>query len=867
MAEKKNPGKGSEGERTFIKGIGFIGAGAGGQSTMVDVKDGKIVRIRPLHYDWKYKPEELGLWEIEARGKKLKAPTKQLASPLALCYKKRVYSPNRILYPLKRVDFDPNGERNIANRGKSGYVRISWDEALDIIVSEINRVREKYGPYAVFVQGDGHGETKIVHGCHGCQWKLLSLLGGYTLQVRNPDSWEGWWWGAKHVWGMEPVGQLLQSNTIVDVAQNGELLLHWGCDAETTTWGWGGQVASKLLYWFTELGIKQIFVCPDLNYSAAVHADKWIPILPNTDAALQLAIAYVWITEDTYDKDFIATHTIGFDKVRDYVLGNEDGIPKTPKWAEPLCGVPSRIIKALAREWAKRRTSIGHCNGGSYIRGPYSTEPARLECVLLGMQAIGRPGVQQVRFIEWGNFGIQADMAVPRTKFMPAPMAAYTGWDNFNPALTPMQMIPKDKVPDAILNPPVTWYGGQMLFVESEYQFIQSTYPMEGCSEVHMIWTDSPSWMTSWNHGNALIDAYRSPKIEFIFGEHQWFENEIMFADIILPVNTKLEELDIAADFMGGQVKGILYEEQCVESLGESKSDYDIACLIAERLGILEEYTDGMSIEERIKFGFDHSGAGDYISFEDFKEKGYWTAPIHPDWDCYPRGLSAFYKDPENNPLETPTGKMEFYSEALATYFPDDEERPPYPKWIPCGETHQESLLCENARQYPLLVVSNHPRWGVHAQHDDVTWFREIKTCKIKGPDGYLYHTVWINPKDAAERGIADGDVVKIYNDRGATLCGAYVTERMMPGVISSDHGAKYDPIVHGELDRGGAINIISPHNTTSKNCAGMATSGYLAEMERANLNELQRQYPEAFQRPFHPTAGPIVDAFLHKEK
>ncbi|MEE8619375.1 MAG: hypothetical protein V3S84_04530, partial [Dehalococcoidales bacterium] len=192
-----------------------------------------------------------------------------------------------------------------------------------------------------------------------------------------------------------------------------------GCDAETTSWGWAGQIASRLMYWFTELGIKSIFVCPDLNYSAAIHADKWIPILPNTDAALQFAIAYVWITGGTYDKEYVATHTIGFDKVRDYVLGKEDGIPKTPKWAARITGVPSRIIKALAREWASKATSIAHGNGGGMIRGPYSTEPARMEVILLGMQGLGKPGVAQLKLIEWCLFGDFNQQALPRALVIP----------------------------------------------------------------------------------------------------------------------------------------------------------------------------------------------------------------------------------------------------------------------------------------------------------------------------------------------------------------------------------------------------------------------------------------------------------------
>ena len=177
---------------------------------------------------------------------------------------------------------------------------------------------------------------------------------------------------------------------IPDIAENSELLLFWGSDPETTPWGWNGQIVSRLCYWFTELGIKQVYVCPDLNYGTAVHADKWIPIRPNTDAALQLAIAYIWIKEGTYDKEYIATHSVGFEKFEDYVLGKEDGVPKTADWAAEKTGIPVWTIKALARDWAKKATSIVHSNGGSDVRGPYSTEPARLEVILLGMQGTGQ---------------------------------------------------------------------------------------------------------------------------------------------------------------------------------------------------------------------------------------------------------------------------------------------------------------------------------------------------------------------------------------------------------------------------------------------------------------------------------------------
>src|SRR3974377_1422034 len=190
-------------------------------------------------------------------------------------------------------------------------------------------------------------------------------------------------------------------NTMQDCIQHSQLVLFWGCDPETTPWGFSGQAVSRLLYFWKEIGIKQVYICPDLNYGAAVHADKWIPVLPNTDAALPLAIAYVWIKEGTYDKDYVATHVTGFEKFVDYVMGKEDGIPKTPEWASEKCGVPEWTIKALARHWAKKVVSIMHGNGGSYIRGPYSSEPARLEIMLLGMRGLGKPGVHQAKVLEW----------------------------------------------------------------------------------------------------------------------------------------------------------------------------------------------------------------------------------------------------------------------------------------------------------------------------------------------------------------------------------------------------------------------------------------------------------------------------------
>jgi anaerobic selenocysteine-containing dehydrogenase len=230
--------------------------------------------------------------------------------------------------------------------------------------------------------------------------------------------------------------------------------------------------------------------------------------------------------------------------------------------------------------------------------------------------------------------------------------------------------------------------------------------------------------------------------------------------------------------------------------------------------------------------------------------------------------LRQFYEDPENNPLGTPSGKLEFYSQRLADHFPDDEERPPIPKWIEKGPTHDERISSQRARKYPLLMISNHGRWRVHAQCDDISWTRETPTGKVKGWDGYMYEPLWLHPKTAAERGIKSGDIVKIYNERGTVLGGAYVTERLMPGVAYMDHVARVDSIIPGKLDRGGAINLISPIGISSKNATGMATSGYLVEVEKvsmAQMEEWRQQYPEAFEREYDPASGLRFNAWVER--
>ena len=862
-------------DKSVIKPLGFCGSGATSDPGRVDVKDGKIVRIRPLHYSERYTREELNYYEIKKGEKTFDQGFKTLLSPMALGYKKRVYSKNRVLYPLKRVDWDPEGERNPQNRGNSKYERISWDEAIEIIASEIKRVTDTYGSNSILCQGDGHGEDKVAQGTHGCNISLFYLLGGSTVQARQPDSWEGWYWGATLVWGMSPMGQsLFQREVFRDITENGDAVMYWGCDPETTPLGWGGQVASRMCYWFNDIGVLSIFVSPDVNYSNGIHADKWIPVLPNTDAALQLAIAYVWLTEGTYDQEYLDTHAIGFETFADYVLGKgPDGVEKTPAWAAEKCGVPSYRIKALARYWARHRVSIAHGNGGGYIRSAYSHEPGRLEILLLGMQALGKPGANQFKFIEWNMLGNPDFNPLPVSEKYPLLISAYHGWDM---RVDNTSFVPKTLTAKAIAlkkGEKLKWFGHTVCLYPYNDQFLPFEFPLEGDDGIHMVWSDSPCWSTCWNCGNEFQDALRGDNVEFVLMQHQWFENDCLFADIILPISTLMEGPDIAGESSNGQMGFLYYADQAIEPLGESVSDYEAVCRIAKKLeeyggiyeNLYERYTGGNSIEDWIRIGCEQSGYAEYTDFENLLEKEFVAAPIDSEWKTGNKGLFNFWKDPENHPLPNTTGLLQYYSSELEAMFPDDDVRGPYPKWIEETDELHERISCERAKDYPFLLVSNHPRYRVHAQHDDNSWLREIGTTKVVGPDGYAYEAVWVHPSDAEKLGIEEGDVVALFNERGTVLGGAHVTERIMPGAVYQDHGSHTDPIIAGlgGLDRGGANNLICPAETTSKNAAGEITNGFLVGLKKVDVFELAEQYPEQFGRAYDCGCGLIPDSYM----
>ena len=617
----------------------MVGDQAGGTPVFVHVKDGRIIRVRPMIF----KDEEAKPWSIKAGGKVFTGPKRASGGPWDMSIRRRVYNPDRVKYPLKRVGYVPGGKTNTENRGKSDYVRISWDEALDISTGELERMKTTYGNSAILSVASGHASTGMLNG-HAVTRRALRFWGGATSMNRNPDSWEGWYWGAEHVWGLEwACGIGTWKDLLEDTMQNSDISIFWSYDPEQSGLI-GGQDKALWLLWLKELGKKMIFIAPDLNYTAGTKADKWIPIRPGTDAALAAAIAYTWINEGTYDDTYVHSHGVGFEKWKDYIVGNEDGMPKTPEWAEHITGVQAPVIRALSREWASKKVHLAMRYCGA-ARTPYATEWARMMVFLQMMQGLGRPGVSIHPIASAAPIDPRLETRIPIKMHGEYCMFESIAPKSGNPV---KQTLHQPLIPEAISNPPVSWYGGK-IGAPAEDQFRKITYPMPGYSEIHMIWSDTVGNITNWNNTKRWAEAYRNPKIETIVAQSTFLENDALFADIILPVCTQLEREDFGypgnvslkgkkdeplAEGRGSDANNFLvvYMKKCIEPLYESKSDYEIGRLLAKRLGVEKEYTDGNTEEGWIKKLFQASLASDYVNFEEFKEKGYYVLKHPDDW-------------------------------------------------------------------------------------------------------------------------------------------------------------------------------------------------------------------------------------------
>ncbi len=830
-----------------------------GGPVRVYVNDGVITRMRPIVFD----DSDAASWTIDARGRTFSPPRKTTLQSYEVPERQRVYE-NRIHYPLKRKHFDPKGDRHPELRGKDEYERISWDEALDIVSGEITRIRSEYGPAAITAMTSSHHNWGFLHYKLGPLGRFFNIL-GYSMCLDNPDSWEGWHWGATHTWGYWwRLGHCEQSELLQDALKNTEQVIFWSVDPNSTSYMYSGQDNLIWRVWMKELGIQFVVVDPYCNCTAGSMGDKWLAPRPGTDAALAEAIGHVWLTEDTYDHFFVENRTFGFEEWKKHILGQDGSTPRTPEWAAEICDIPAHTIRSLAREWAAKKTmlAVGSIFGATgACRQAFATEWARLCIYLMAMQGFGRPGVNF-----WGG---TAGAAPIDYRFR---MFGYSdnGWDAFGtvaeksyfPHGNPVtQKTYRILLPEIVMDPPVSWIGEGFCGNSIEQQYHRFTCPEPGPdgAPIKMIHRHGGSFISTMTDTNKWVRMYQHENLEFVVMQDCHWQSETMFGDVILPASTNFEHSDLSEwgaaggygfnDFNSNH-RVCIYQQKCIEPLWESKPDYDIYTLLAERLGFKDEYTEGHSIDDWNRIVFDKSDLPKYVTWEEFTEKGYFVVPAMPAdeeprvsfrWFYEGRESDVYSEDrtPPGPPktgsgLATPSGKVEFVSQTLTAFDPDDEERPPMARYIPSWEGYDTPGLAD---EYPLQLISPHPRFSYHTHHDNKShWLDDIPAHRVK-KDGYAWWPMRINPHDAAPRGISEGDIVKLFNDRATVLCIAHVTERVRPGTIHSyEAAANYDPLEPGKAgspDRGGCVNLLTPSRMVSKNAPGEANNSCLIDVAK----------------------------------
>lgn len=833
--------------------------GTNGGPLFVYVKDGKILRITPMDLE----ADDAPSWTIEARGRKFTPPRRTSLASHGMCQKSMVYSKNRLLYPMKRVDFDPNGNRNTQNRGKSEFVRISWDEALTIVTNEIKRCKAK-GPGAIAVSNGSHhqwGNLGHYLSAFNRFWNLV----GVTKLVHNPDSWEGWYWGAMHHWGNSMrLGTPEFYGTVEDCLKEAEMIVFWSSDPDAT-YGFEGTVRRQ---WAKELGIKMVHIDPHLNHTAAHLGGKWISPKPGTDAALAQALCHVWITEGLYDKSFVANNTTGFDEWQAYILGKTDGTARTPEWQETETGVPARDVRALAREWGRKKTYLGAgswgCGLGGANRGPMGVQWARMMTILGAMQGMGRPGVN------FGNlqFGAPVDFSFYFPGYAEGSMSgdlAYSANSANNyqrmPHIVTMssvrQSIPRIYLPEAIMKGKAMGYLTDVSSVRG--QFFPFGYPSPGHVPVEMIYKYGSASFGTMVDSNRWVKMYQSENLSFVVNQSVWKEGETNYSDVILPACTVFERWDLGEWYNVGagyvhhmysmnNHRVISLQHKCIEPLGESKSDYDIFLAVSERLGMGALYSEGGNTElDWCQRAFESSDVAQHMSWREFLKKGYYVVPAVPEPARAPTAYRWFYegrkKDvPEPYPLpsdyvefgkglQTPSGKFEFIPQTLKTA--NDPGRPPLNTYMP---TFEDPSRDKELAGYPLQLLSPHSRYPFHVMGDDEgSILRDIREHRI-WVDGHFYLVARINRQDARLRGIKDGDLIRLWNDRGSVLCAAQVTDRLRPGVVSaSTASAEYRPIGEpgNSTDQGGCVNLLNSHRPITEKTHSIKPNTTLIQVEK----------------------------------
>lgn len=714
---------------------------------LAEVKDGTVVRMLPDQ-------------DPEDSFERMKA----IPCVRGRAQKWRVYSPERVKYPMKRV----------GKRGEGKFERITWEEALDTIANKLTEVKEKYGNEAIYYHyatGQIAGGIDNTYKGVGPIARLMHMFGGYV-------NFYGTYSSACYSAAL-PYITNMGSNSSDDLS-NSKLVVLFAFNPLVTISGGKGMGYHCLKA--KEAGAKFIVVDPIYNDTAIATEADWVPIYPGTDCALIAALAYVIVKENLYDKEFMATYAVGFDEdtlpegaprnssYMAYIMGRgSDKVAKTPEWAATITGIPADRIVKLAREIASTKP-CAILQGLGWQRRAYGEQPVRALPILAAMTGNfgvvgGGTGTRQTggTSISIGSFPAgENPIKTTISVFM---------WPDFIERGTEMTNGPRDRIK-----------GAEKLNANMKF-----------------MWNWAGNCITNQHSDiNGTVKMLQDDtKLEFIVTSEVVMTHSAKMSDIVLPDTTHFEAENITGGSAEGKSNFVLFNHQLIEPMYEAKDVLWVAEQLADRLGLGEQFREGHATREdwlRDIVTIAQEKNEDFPTYEEFKEIGYYKKTGGGGFIAG----KAFREDPVANPLKTPTGKIEIYSPTMAEQN-DPAEIPAIPEYIPEWEGVSDPLR----EKYPLLMVGHHSVQRSHSTFDNVAAMQEAHI-----------QALWMNTLDAEARGIKNGDMVKVFNGRGVVRVPAYVTNRLRPGVTSLPQGAWYTPDENG-VDIRGCINTLTKYHPT----------------------------------------------------
>jgi biotin/methionine sulfoxide reductase len=678
-------------------------------------------------------------------------------------------------------------------RGLDPFVEVEWDTALDLVAREIDRVRTRHGNASIFGGSYGWASAGRFHHAQSQVHRFLNAVGGY---VRHTDSYS---LGAARVLMphiLATMDELQASHTDWNVlAEHTRLFVTFGGvpakNAQIAAGGASEHRTPGALRRMAERGVRFVNITPTRDDLDTGGPFEWIPIRPNTDTAMLLALTYVLHDAGLHDRDFLARYTTGFERFVPYLTGASDGVPKTPAWASAITGVPAERIERLAREMAAARTMLNM--SWSLQRSDHGEQPFWAITTLAAMLGqIGLPG---------GGLGV----GYAATNIMGSPHPRFSGPTLPQGTNAVSAFIPVARISDCLLNPgaPFDYNGGRHMYPDIRLVFWAGGNPFHHHQDL-----------------NRLLAAWRRP--ETIVVNEQFWTPTAKLADIVLPATTTLERDDIG---YANRDSHMIAMRQVKRPTGEARDDYAIFSDLAERLGAGRTFTEGRSVQEWLR-----------ALYEQSRERARAVEVELPAFDVFwqsglveIRGagkpvvmLEEFRGDPVANPLKTPSGRIEIFCERIAGFGYDD--CPGHAVWLEPAEW----LGATEAASYPLHMLSDQPTTRLHSQLDPSP---HSAADKIAGRQAVCLH-----PDDAARRGVADGDVVRVFNARGACLAGVRITDALRPGVVRLSTGAWFDPTDVGasaSLEKHGNPNVLTRDKGASRLSQGSTAQTCLVEIER----------------------------------